>query len=176
MRRRVLVIPIDEVRNQFQTNSRQNIKIVAPEIMSVELYQFLVAKGERPEKENHLPGTWWVHTPSGEPNLICEAQDFIDGLLPHYGDGPFSLAFANQHSKQDEHYHPHHIEIYYSESPMGARYRFLESEHEEESIHLPQGGVIVFGPEVVHKAELQGFTIVLELPAIAGDKKSQLRC
>ena len=173
MKRKVLAIPIGQIRKHFETNTRQDIKIVAPEILSEETYNRLVKKGKHPEKEVPLETVSWEHSPSGKPNLIVEAKNFIEKVLPQYADGPFCLAFANEKAIQDEHHHQQHLELYYSEARLTARYRYLESTTEEEPIELPDGGIIVFGPGVVHSVELGGLTIVLEFPAVANDKKDE---
>jgi len=46
MKRRVLVIPLDEIERQFQLNKRQDVKIIAPEILSTELYERLTVHGQ----------------------------------------------------------------------------------------------------------------------------------
>lgn len=174
MKQRILAIPIEEVRRHFQTNRRQDIKIVVPEILSDETYRRLMAAGEYPEREDHLEGIRWNHAPNGMPNPVCNAGDFVHEALPGDSPGPFCLAFADQGATQDEHYHARHIELYYSESPMTARYRILGRENEEDPIELSEGGVIVFGPEVIHAVFLKGLTIVLEFPAVTDDKKKQV--
>jgi hypothetical protein len=53
---------------------------------------------------------------------------------------------------------------------LAARCRFLESVQEKPPIELPEGGLIVFAPEAVHRMTLQGLTVVPGLPAVLGDK------
>ena len=47
--RKVLAIPLEEVREHFALNSRQDVKIVAPEILAGELIAKLQAAGRAAE-------------------------------------------------------------------------------------------------------------------------------
>ena len=47
--RKVLAIPLEEVREHFALNSRQDVKIVAPEILAGELIAKLKAAGRAAE-------------------------------------------------------------------------------------------------------------------------------
>ena len=47
--RKVLAIPLDEVREYFALNARQDVKIVAPEILAAELIAKLRAAGQNAE-------------------------------------------------------------------------------------------------------------------------------
>jgi hypothetical protein len=57
-----------------------------------------------------------------------------------------------------------------SDQPITARLRNVESEQVEE-ISLPDGGVLAVSANVIHKVSLSGFTVIIELPAVAGDKR-----
>lgn len=171
MKRKVLVIPIEEIKRHFEMNLRQDIKIVAPDILTDELLNILKEKGKDVKPERHLNGNTWRHSKASEPNNLCESSDFIDGCLPQYTKGPFAMGFANEKAAQDGHYHRQHLEMYFSGYSMNAEYRCL-GDSQCQSIKL-KGGAIVFGPEVIHKMELGGLTIVIEVPAVANDKVNE---
>jgi hypothetical protein len=170
MERKVLIIPIEELKEQFSTNTRKDIKIIAPKIMGEDLFNRLCNRNLDPEREEPLKDVKWKHTPKGVPNKICESREFADPYAVKSSDGLFCLAFANDKAKQDEHYHCRHLELYYSESAITAKYRILDSDSIED-IELPNGGVIVFGTEVIHNVVLNGLTVVVEFPAVAKKDK-----
>ncbi len=169
MTRRVLAVPRSEIEEHFNRNVRQDVKIVAPNILTVELFNILKTKGKDLKAEQYLQGDVWEHSAAGDPNNLCESNDFIDASLPQYVQGPFALSFANEKAVQDAHYHWRHIEIYISDHPITAEYRHLENA-ERHSIKLESGGAIVFGPQVVHRVWLGGLTVVIEVPSVASDK------
>jgi hypothetical protein len=166
--RKVLAIPLEEVREHFALNSRQDVKIVAPEILAGELIAKLQAAGRPLKPEQPLEGVEWQHAASDAPNALCESREFAAGLAEETL-GPFALCFANEKGAQDTHYHPHHLEIYYSEHPLEAAYR-NNANSPIERVKLDQGGVLVFAAGVVHRARLGGLTIVIEIPAVKDDK------
>ena len=166
--RKVLAIPLEEIREYFAANSRQDVKIVAPELLSAELSARLLAAGRTVKSEASLESTAWHHSASDTPNVLCESHDFAPGLAEEDA-GPFALCFANEKGPQDAHFHPHHLEIYYSEYPLEAEYR-VEPDSPVERIRLEQGGVLVFAAGVVHRARLGGLTVILEIPAVKNDK------
>lgn len=174
MKRRVLAIPREEIENHLAENARQDIKIVAPKIMSDELFQFLLAKGKQVKSEKPLDGDIWKHSKAEEPNRLCESGDFVDNCLPQYVPGPFSISFANEKAEQDEHFHKYHFEMYYSQYRMNAQFRYLESEQCEPPIELNNGGLIVFGPNVVHRMSLGGLTIVIEVASMEDKTNEKL--
>ena len=169
MKRSILILSLDEIRQQFACNARQSAKLVAPEILTPDLLDILLARGKQLKPERLLEGDTWRHSSADEPNLLCESGEFVDRHLPQYAQGPFALSIATERSEQDTHYHRQHIEIYFSEHPLGATYRLLD-EADERTVDLPSGGLIVFGPQVVHRMRLGGLTLVIELPAVTGDK------
>jgi len=166
--RKVLAIPLEEVREHFALNSRQDVKIVAPEILAAELIAKLKAAGRLLKPERPLEGVEWRHSASDAPNGLCEAREFAAGLADETL-GPFGLCFANEKGPQDAHYHPHHLEIYFSEHPLEAEYR-NDPGSPIERVKLAQGGVLVFAAGVVHRARLGGLTVVIEIPAVRNDK------
>jgi|GEM_PF-879642 len=168
--RKVLGIPLDELYKQFETNTRQDVKIIIPEMLTSKLYDLLVSRGEDVKPEQILEGRYWTHSPQEEPNRVCEAASFIDPELPQYAQGPFALSFVNEKAPQDVHYHTRHWEIYYSEKPLAAMFRYLE-ETKCRSLSLPHGGVMIIGPGVAHRVELGGMTMVLEVPSVSVDKE-----
>ncbi len=166
--RKVLAIPLEEVLEHFTQNARQDVKIVAPEILAVELIARLRAAGKLLKPEQPVEGVEWQHSASDSPNKLCESRDFATRLAEETA-GPFALCFANEKGPQDAHYHPHHIEIYFSEHPLEAEYR-SDADTRIERVRLEQGGVLVFAAGVVHRARLGGLTVVIEIPAVANDK------
>lgn len=167
--RKVLAIPLDEVRRQFERNSRQDIKIIIPEMLTSKLYNALKEKGEDIKPEQTLEGRCWEHAEADEANRVCESGNFIDTGLPQYAQGPFALSFANDKAPQDAHYHRQHWEIYFSEEPLSAVFRYIE-EAKCRALELAKGGVMIFGPEVVHRVTLGGMTMVIEVPSVSADK------
>ncbi len=174
MKRRVLAIPKEEIDSQFKKNVRQDVKIVAASILTDELFRILMAKGKNVKAEEPLNGFYWKHSEADEANRLCESSDFIDDCLPQYVKGPFSISFANENAGQDEHYHKKHFEIYYSEHPMSAEFRYLEDSQSQQPIELKKGGVILFGPNVIHKMRLGGLTIVIEVASMDDKFNEQL--
>jgi len=166
--RKVLAIPLNEVREQFAMNARQDVKVVAPEMLTAELIAKLAAAGRALKAEKPLDGITWQHSAGDAPNALCESSEFAAGLA---GEtlGPFALCFANEKGAQDAHYHPHHVEVYFSEHPLEAEYR-LDAGSPVEHTKLAQGGVLVFAAGVVHRARLGGMTAVIEIPAMKDDK------
>lgn len=170
MKRKVLVIPKDEILEHFRENTRQEIKNVPPDILTRDLFELLKAKGIDVKPECHLDGDSWTHSKRDEPNKICESRDFSSDSLPANPDGPFAVSFANEKAAQDAHYHERHVEIYYSDLPYAAEYRILGEGTRKKQVSLPDGGLTVFGTEVVHRMQLRGLTVVIEVPALAKDK------
>jgi hypothetical protein len=166
--RKVLAIPLEEVREHFTLNSRQDVKIVAPEILAGELIAKLKAAGRLLKPEEPVEGIEWRHSASAAPNGLCEAREFSAGLAKETS-GPFALCFANEKGPQDAHYHPRHLEIYFSEYPLEAEYR-LDANSPIERVKLENGGVLIFAAGVVHRARLGGLTVVIEIPAVKDDK------
>jgi hypothetical protein len=166
--RKVLAIPLEEVREHFALNSRQDVKIVAPQILAGELIAKLRAAGRLLKPEQPLDNVEWRHSASDAPNRLCESREFVSGLAEETS-GPFALCFANEKGPQDAHYHPHHLEIYFSEHPLEAEYR-NDANSPVGRLKLDQGGALIFAAGVSHRVRLGGLTVVIEIPAVAGDK------
>jgi hypothetical protein len=166
--RKALAIPLEEVSTHLALNTRQDVKIVAPEILAGELITRLAAAGRCLKPERLLDGNWWRHSAGDAPNDLCESHEFSTGITPETS-GPFSLCFGNEKGAQDAHYHPHHLEIYFSEHPLEAEYR-LDVDSPIERVRLEKGGVLIFCAGVVHRARLGGLTVVIEIPAVKDDK------
>jgi hypothetical protein len=166
--RKVLAIPLDEVREHLAQNARQDVKIVAPEILAGELMAKLTAAGRQLKPEQLLEGMEWQHSSPDVPNALCESREFAANLAEETS-GPFALCFANEKGPQDAHYHPHHLEIYFSEHPLEAEYR-IDTNSTVEHIKLEKGGALIFAAGVVHRARLGGMTVVIEIPAVKDDK------
>jgi hypothetical protein len=142
--RKVLAIPLEEVHKHFSLNTRQDVKIVAPEILAGELIAKLAGAGKVLKPERPLNGLEWQHSTSDAANQLCESAEFADELSKELL-GPFALGFANEKTPQDVHYHPHHLEIYYSEHPLDAEYR-IGDDGIVEHLKLPHGGVLFLPP------------------------------
>lgn len=168
MTRKILAVPLAEVRRHLDSNTRQDVKIVAPDLLSDQLFQLLVSKGKRVNREVALEGDTWLHSPSDAPNRVCASAAFVSESLPQYARGPFAVSFANERADQDAHYHRRHGELYYSEHRLAAEYWTRGSEH--QFIALDEGGLLFFAPDVVHRLTLGGLTLVIELPSISDDK------
>ena len=166
--RKVLAIPIDEVLDHFALNSRQDVKVVAPEILAGELIAKLKAAGRLLKPEQPKEGVEWRHAASDAANALCESREFSTGRADETV-GPFALCFANEKGAQDAHYHPHHLEIYFSEHPLEAEFR-SDANSPIEHVRLENGGALVFAAGVVHRARLGGMTVVIEIPAVKDDK------
>jgi len=166
--RKVLAIPLEEVRKHLALNVRQDVKIVAPEILAGELLARLTAAGRSLKPEQLLEGMGWRHSATDAPNALCESNEFAAGPAGETS-GPFTLCFANEKGPQDTHYHPHHLEIYYSECPLEVEFR-LEADTPVERLRLEKGGVVIVAAGVVHRARLGGLTVVVEIPAVRDDK------
>ncbi len=113
---KVMAIPRDEIAKHFALNTRQDVKVIAPELLSGDLMAKLTALGRTLKPEQPLDGIEWKHSPPEVPNALIESNAFASDLAVET-DGPFALCFANEKGAQDAHYHPHHLEIYYSEHP-----------------------------------------------------------
>ena len=166
--RRVLAIPLKEIRAQFAQNIRQDVKVVAPEILGSELIARLQASGRKLKSEQPLEGVTWQHSTAEAANSLCESSEFSEGLASETL-GPFALCFANEKGPQDAHYHPRHLEIYFSEHPLEAEYR-REKNAPVERVKLEKGGALVFAAGVVHRARLGGLAVIIEIPAVKDDK------
>jgi hypothetical protein len=169
MARDVLAIPLGELRQHFALNSRQDIKVVAPELLGDRLAELLRKKGKHLKPEVELAGETWTHSGSPEPNGLCLSADFVCPTQPGATTGTFALAFANGHAPQEAHFHRRHSEIYFSEHPFEAEF-WTPAAPVRRTIRLPEGGALVFGPGVVHRMRLEGLTVVLEVPAVPDDK------
>jgi hypothetical protein len=169
MMRDHLFIPIEQLLSHFATNIRQDIKIVAPNILDPKTVLEWKKLGRIVKEEEPLQGCNWTRSYKTEPNKICQSSDFSFELGEQI-HGPFTISFANERANQKVHYHKHHTEVYFSEHQISGYYRKSdESFDKNESIDLPQGGTIIFGPNVVHFMELGGLTIVFEVPAVKDD-------
>ena len=106
--REVLAIPLEEVSEHFALNTRQDVKIVAPEILAGELIAKLAATGRVLKQEQLLEGDTWRHSAGNAPNALCESHKFSTGIT-HETSGSFALCFGTEKGAQDAHYHPHHL-------------------------------------------------------------------
>jgi hypothetical protein len=163
----VTAIPLLEVTLHFLRNKRQDAKIIAPEIMSEELFQRLSSRKKDLKPEVPVEGNW-THSAPDLPNGLYLSADFNYASLAHENLGPLAVSFANEWAEQDAHYHKQHVEMYYSEHPFRADCRLLE-DPQVEQVQLA-GGALILGPDVIHKVSLTGMTIIVEFPAVKGDR------
>jgi hypothetical protein len=170
-KRSVLFIPNNELREHFRINSRQDVKIVTPAIMTESLAIKLNKRGKDVKEEEPLDGIHWRHASATEANKICESFDFIDGFKGVPESGPIAISFATNGSNESFHYHKKHWEIYFSEHKIGAKYK-LPGRDQIETESMSDGGTIIFSPGIEHCMEINGLTIVLEVPAVEGDRES----
>ncbi len=168
--RHVLAIPLEEVRRHFEMNERQSLKIVAPARLGEALFERLRAQGVNPKPEAPLAGDRWLHAAPDGANAVCESGEFGDiAAVPNAGG--FTISFGNERAAQEEHVHRRHAEIYFSEHALRAEYRVeADPTRLRGVLDLPHGGALVFAPGVVHRVTLGGLTIVIEAPAMEGDK------
>jgi len=172
IKRKVLFIPNSELREHIRNNSRQDIKIVASAIMTEKLAAKLQRRGKDTKKEVPLDDMWWTHSSEKEPNKICEAIDFTKKSIALAEKGPVAISFADVGSVETLHYHKKHWEVYFSEHKIGAQYK-LPGKEQLETRTMDKGGAILFAPGVIHRMDIHGLTIVLEMPAIKGDREIQ---
>lgn len=167
--RQVLAVPRSELQRQFELNTRQDIKLIVPALLDQVSAASLAQTGRLVKAEVELNQVSWSHSPVDQPNQVCLASCFnLPGLEASYG--PLAIAFAQPGAHQDLHYHRQQTELFYSEHPLQARYRLPERKAELLTLDLPQGGLLLFGPGVVHQVELAGLTLVVALPAVIDDK------
>lgn len=171
MKRAVLFIPNSELREHFSTNSRQDIKIVTPAIITKALAEKLNRRGKVVKDEVPLSDISWVHSHDKAPNKICEALDFTNGSEVLSESGPMAISFANEGSIETFHHHNKHWEIYYSYHTIDAKYK-LPGVEQIEIKSMDEGGAVIFSPGVEHCMEIHGLTIVLEVPAVKGDREA----
>ena len=168
MKRSVLGIPWSEINAHFRLNERKDVKIVVPEMLTEELRQQLLGRKKMVREEQSLDGDLWKHAGPHDPYWVCEAGDFSCDPCPEGGD-PFTISVALPEAAQEAHYHARHCEIFISEHPISAAYRHRQAAAPQEIV-LESGGVLIFGPEVIHAMTITGLTLVIECPAVRGDR------
>lgn len=168
MNRNVLFIPLEEIVKHFSINDRQDIKIVAPNVLSDELFEILKKKGKILKPEIKLKGNRWKRSYKTKPNKICESVNFLFEI-PYNTKGLFSISFANGKAVQEEHYHKHHTEIYYSEQRISGYYRKL-NQKKINYFELTTGGLALFQANIIHHLELNGLTLIIEIPSLEDDR------
>ena len=169
MKRDVLIVPVEELYRHFETNERQDVKIVAPSILTPELYETLTKKGKRLKPEEPLTGNRWERSHKTKANKLCESSDFTFEI--HTATkGPFTISFANEKAEQEEHYHKLQVEIYFSEHRISGYYRKINENTTEYPIELNKGGLVLFQPNIIHYIELSGITLILETPSLDNDR------
>ncbi len=171
MKRTVLFIPKSELLEHFRKNSRQDIKVVTPAIMTKVLATKLRERGKDVKEEVPFEEICWTHSSAKEPNKICESIDLTDESIKPVAVGPVAVSFANFGSVETFHYHNEHWEVYFSEYKLAAEYRFPQKLLIEKKT-MDEGGAVVFGPGVAHRMEIHGLTIILEVPAVPKDREA----
>ena len=76
---KVLAIPLEE-STHFALNVRQDVKVVAPEILAGELIAKLKSTGRVLKSEQLLESIRWQHSASDAPNELCESHEFSAGI------------------------------------------------------------------------------------------------
>ena len=168
MKRHVLFVPLEEIRRHLGTNERQDIKVVAPSILMGALYEILKKKGKQLKTEISLEGNIWKRSYKTTANNLCESADFAFETQGE-AKGPFAISFANDRAEQEEHYHKHHTEIYFSEHRISGYYRNV-NEKRLNQFDLRDGGIVLFQPYVMHYIELGGLTLIIETPSFENDR------
>ena len=168
MKRGVLIVPLEEIRRHFKANERQDVKVVAPSILTDYLYEELTKKGKRLKPEIPQEGNRWERSHKTKANKLCESGDFAFEASDET-KGPFAISFANEKAEQEEHYHNHHSEIYFSEHRISGYYRKVDGT-EDKQIDLSEGGLVLFQPRVIHYVELSGLTLIIETPSLEKDR------
>jgi hypothetical protein len=171
MKRTVLFIAKQEILEQFRKNTRQDVKVVTPAIMTEVLAAKLRARGKDVKEEVPLDDCHWTHSPAEEPNKICESADFADESIGTTGVGPVAVSFADLGSVETFHCHKEHWEVYFSEHRLGVEYKLHEKPQIQKEV-MNEGGAIVFAPGIANRMEIHGLTIVLELPAVPRDREA----
>jgi len=138
--------------------------------MTEALAMKLRARGKDVKEEIPFEEICWTHSSAKEPNKICESVDFTDELIKPAAVGPIAVSFANFGSIETFHYHKEHWEVYFSEHKLTVEYKLSEKSLIEKEV-MDEGGAIVFAPGVAHKMEIRGLTIILEVPAVIGDRE-----
>jgi len=153
--RKVLFIPLDEVKKHFIENSINDVKIIVPQAWSNE--------------STDLKSNCWKHTPPDSENFVFESAEFINELMRNI-EGSFSISFANEKAPQKAHFHEKYFEIYFSEHRIATHYLTSDDSKPQYKI-LKNGGLIVFGPAVTHLLELSGMALIIAFPAVDNDKR-----
>jgi len=172
MKRQVLIIPLREVQKHFAKHARKDLKTVVASMLTPRDRKELLKRNKVPNRERKLSPSKhvWNHSDPHLANFVCESGDFIDPTRNARYRGCFSVSFATAGSLEDAHCHDGHCEIYFSEHSIAAEYRCPE-DGESLRIELPKGGAIIFGPKVVHRMTVSGLTIIIEVPAVTGDRR-----
>lgn len=168
MKRDVLIVPLEEVRRHFETNERQDVKVVAPSILTDVLYEELKKAVKLLKPEIPLKGDQWERSYKTKANKLRESEDFAFEASDEI-KGPFAISFANEKAEQEEHYHKHHSEIYFSEYRISGYYRKV-GDSEDKHFDLSEGGLVLFQPNVIHYMELSGLTLIIETPSLEKDR------
>ncbi len=167
--RNICAVPMDEVQKHFALNERQDIKVLVARALDGSLLRKLIARQKPVKPEIPLTSETWCHSPPLLPNQVWESRELSDDELFKSCQGPFTVAFANERAGQSAHYHKKHFELYYSEAPLRATYRHYNDDRPRE-VPLPNGGMILFYPMVVHRVWLSGMTVIIECPAVEDDR------
>ena len=169
LKRAVLFIPNTELREHFRNNTRQDIKVVTPAMITEALAAKLRKRGKDTKMEIALNGVCWTYSSAEKPNKICESLDFTDESIAFGKAGPVAISFANAGSVETFHCHKKHWEVYFSEKKLSLQYK-LPGEQNIETMTMNEGGAVLFAPDVLHKMDINGLAIVLQMPAVKGNR------
>jgi hypothetical protein len=159
-RRGVLLVPREEVERLLASQSRKDVKVVVPALLTVAQAALLASQGHEVKPEVALEGVRWTATPGAIS--VCEAGSFLPSGSSAVG--PLAVSFALPGARQRLHAHEAHWELYYGTDRMGVWYRMPGGELVEDE--LREGGLAMFGPGVEHRVEPGGLVLVVEAPAM----------
>lgn len=91
------------------------------------------------------------------------AGAITDKKLLAFPPDSFQFSIANEHSRQEFHFHASVLEIYVSDSPIDLIYA---KDGRQQTLAVPCG-VLIVPPGVAHQVKLQGLTFVFQV-AIRG--------
>lgn len=164
--RLVLLVPRDEIETLLSSQTRKDVKVVVPSLLDAAAAASLRAEGRDAKPEVPLRGDRWKF----QEGLIevCESAELALPVAPNTA-GLLTIAFALPQAPQSMHLHRHHWELYYSERRLRVAYR-LPGHDGIVNEELAHGGLAILGPGVAHQVDPGGLMLVVELPAVAGDK------
>ena len=167
--KRVLAIPLEEVREHFALNSRQDVKMVAPEILAGELIAKLKAAGQAAETGATARGRRSGGTPRATLLMRCVNHANLPPDSPRNRPAPSRSASPMKRARRTRTI----IRIIWKSTFPNIRWKrntACDANSPIERVKLEKGGALIFAAGVVHRARLGGMTVVIEIPAVKDDK------